>query len=179
MGFIKTLSIAFILFFSFQVKALDFYVGGGTSFTGVISDSDYYNGATAIMPSANLGIQYGAMAIDGFFRPATLKNEHEGYDIELKTLQYGFMFRFSLEEWMDLNAGYHFTTVEGSSSIYNGTTLSGLINETISSIVFGMGFNIPITNDLRVRTDFNYYVGKEIYSLFQFDISIAYRIFTF
>ncbi|AYF44086.1 hypothetical protein BALOs_1077 [Halobacteriovorax sp. BALOs_7] len=179
MGFFKTLSIVIAIFISINVKALDFYVGGGTTFSGVISESDYYNGATAIIPSANVGIRYDTISLEGFFRPGTLKNDHQGYKIDLETLQFGFMFRFTLEDIVDLNLGYHSTAVEGSSSVYNGTKLSGLLDQTFSSVVFGMGFNFPITEALRVRTDFNYYIGKEIYSLLQFDISVTYNVISF
>ncbi|WP_146037854.1 MULTISPECIES: hypothetical protein [Pseudomonadati] len=160
-------------------NASELYAGGGASLSGVISESDYYNGATAIFPSANVGVKFGALAIEGFFRKGTLSNDHQGFKIDLDTNQFGFMLRLSPEEWLDMNLGGHWTMVEGSSSVYNGQVLTGLVNRTYSSVILGMGFNIPLSNQLRVRTDMNFYSGKEIFSLFQFDISVVYSFLTF
>ncbi|MFG1481815.1 hypothetical protein ABMA79_09370 [Halobacteriovorax sp. HFRX-2_2] len=181
MAISKTLSIIIfsILLFTSKANASELYAGGGASLSGVISETDYYNGATAIFPSANFGMKFGALALEGFFRTGTLSNDHEGFKIDLETNQFGVMLRLSPEEWLDMNLGGHWTMVEGSSSVYNGQVLTGLVNRTYSSVIFGMGFNIPFSNQLRVRTDMNYYAGKEIFSIFQFDISIVYSFLTF
>lgn len=183
MGIFKTLSLVFIsvlvCFQSTSSSAAELYVGGGASFSGVISESDYYNGASTLLPSLNVGVKYGPLALDGFMRKGTLTNEHEGFDIELDTTQIGLMFRFALQEWMDLSLGVHWTSMEGSSSIYAGQQLTGLIDVSYASAVMGMGFNIPFTERLSIRADFNYYLGKQKVSLFQFDISAAYTVLTF
>ena len=180
MGITKTLSLILISsIISISSIAASLYVGGGASFSGVISESDYYNGASTMLPSANVGIQYGGVALDGFFRMGTLSNEHQGFDIDIKTMQAGFMFRFSPEEWMDLNIGLHWSSLEASSSVFNGQRLTGLINRSFTSTVMGLGFNIPFTEQIRVRTDFNYYLGKQKISIFQFDISVIYNVIYF
>ncbi|MFG1493006.1 hypothetical protein [Halobacteriovorax sp. ZH4_bin.1] len=181
MALTKTLSIIIftILIYTSSGNASELYAGGGASLSGVISETDYYNGATAIFPSANVGVKFGALALEGFFRTGTLSNDHQGFKVDLDTNQFGFMFRISPEEWLDMNLGGHWTMVEGRSSIYNGQMLTGLVNRTYSSVILGMGFNIPFSDQLRVRTDMNYYAGKEIFSLFQFDISIVYSFLTF
>ncbi len=180
MGIVKTLSlITLFVLLSFKVSAANVYLGGGGSFSGVISSTDYYNGANSFIPALNLGVRYNSLGIDTFIRKGTLTNEHQGFDIDLDTTQFGFMFRFSPDEWMDLNLGAHWTTVEGSSSVYNGQKLTGLINRTVTSALFGVGFNFPITERFRFRTDFNYYLGKEVLSLLQFDISLVYSVITF
>ena len=179
MGFFKALSLAFLLFISGSSKAADFFLGGGLSFTGVISEEDYYNGATGIFPNVTASVGNEMFKLDGFFRIGTLSNEHNGYQIEMDTSQFGFIVKYYTQQWVTINLGYHWTSVEAEADIVNNEMLTGLLNSTMSSIILGLGLDIAFTDMWSVRSDFNYYLGDEEFNTLQIDFAVVYKLATF
>jgi hypothetical protein len=181
---LKTLSLIFLLSFtSFSSQAFDLYGGGTFSFSGVIAEDDFYNGASGWSPGLHFGLKTGGFSTEVFFRKSTLSHEHEAqggiYEIDVKDTVMGIGLRQELNPIVDFVMGFASQTVSTEYSSSNGTTLSNLKDSSYFSYYVGGGFSGEIYPQVDARMDILFYRGDNDLGLFNIEFGVMYRFLTF
>jgi hypothetical protein len=190
-GYTKTLSLRvslLILFSCFlfkpEAKALSLYGGGSYSFGGVVAESEFYNGASDWAPGLVLGMQWGRLGTEAFFRKFDLQDDFEQngvvYNMSIDNVVWGLGFRIAIHSNIDFLLGMNSQTIKATSTSSNpNLMLTGLLNESYMKWYVGGGVKGEIYPNVIARFDLAYYQGDIEFGLFGLDFSVVYRFATF
>jgi len=190
MGSSKTLPLKFLLVTLIvsllglkEVKALSLYGGPSYSFAGVIAESEFYNGATDWAPGLFIGMQYGRLGIEGFFKKFELLDDTTSggvvYDMKIDNLVSGLGFRVGIHPNVDFILGMNMQSVKATATSSSNTRLEGLLDQDFMSWYVGGGFKGEVYPNFIARIDMAYYKGDIEFGLFGIDFSLMYRFATF
>jgi len=162
------------------VKAVSLYGGGSLNFGAVVSDSEFYNGATGAGPGLLLGAKFKEVSFEFFYRDYSLSTDHEvgstNFHLEIDDKVLGLGMRYNFLPMLNYSLGVSMQKVSTEATASNSNVgLGALVNENLMGFYLGAGLNLPAyLNGLEFYSDFVYFRANERFSMFSLDFGLRY-----